>query len=72
MTDHDLAQALIVARDTEAEVRAYWLASNKAQDLAEADAALTAMRHATALRRSLETWSGTRAVRKSRQQVASS
>lgn len=61
MTDRELALALTHAKDLEASTRALM----KSEDLAERDAALTAMRLVTALRRSLETWVSLRAIRAS-------
>lgn len=61
MTDRDLAAALVLAQNTEQGLQAHWTASQ--QDLPERDAALVAGRHATALRRSLETWMALRATR---------
>lgn len=70
MTDRDLAAALIQAKDLEAGARQYWAKCQQRQDLAEADAALNLTRHVTAVRKALETWISTRAVRESRRFVS--
>lgn len=60
MTDRDLAASLVQARDLEISSKAVL----SKPDLAERDAAMIVFRHATALRKSLETWIATRAVRR--------
>lgn len=58
-TDAQLAEALDTAQTLERGARA----ALETTDLAERDAALIVTRHVTALRRSLESWIGTRAIR---------
>ena len=60
MSDSDIAAALASALDTEARARATW---ERTTDLPDKDAAVVIMRHATALRKSLEGWIGKRALR---------
>lgn len=60
MTDRELATALTRIGEIEQAARAHWA---QTAQLAEKDAALVAVRHATALRRSLESWIATRATR---------
>lgn len=62
MDDHQLAIALTEADRMERDSRAYW-SSLPVDNLAERDAALIVMRHATALKRSLEQWISARAMR---------
>ena len=59
LSDAQIAEALRTAQEIEHALRRAMVT----EDLAERDAAVTAARHATALRRSLESWIGTRAIR---------
>ena len=59
MSDRDLALALQSMKTLEQATRLQM----QTEDLAERDAAINAMRLATALRRSLETWVSLRALR---------
>ncbi|MDO8629454.1 MAG: hypothetical protein Q7R41_03080 [Phycisphaerales bacterium] len=59
MSVHDLARALEMVQGLEFATRA----AMQTEDLAERDAAINAMRLATALRRSLNTWAGLRLLR---------
>jgi len=61
MNAQQLAEALRDATALEARARAYWTAHK--DDLPERDASLVIVRHATALRRSLEQWISARALR---------
>lgn len=63
MTDRELAIALQQVQHLEAQTRAHFEACRARDDLAEADAAVIAYRHAVPLRRALETWTVTRAAR---------
>jgi len=60
MTDRDLAVALATTLQVEGQARATWVGT---EDLPDRDAALVVMRHATALRKSLEGWISKRALR---------
>lgn len=62
MTDHELALGLSDARRLEQAASLHWQAC-EVNDLAEKDASLIMRRHATALRKSIEMWIGTRAMR---------
>ena len=61
MSDDDLAQALAFALVLEKRARVYWQ-STPAPSLDERDAALTVVRHATAVIRSVESWMAVRAT----------
>lgn len=63
MTDRDLATALQDAEGVEALARAQWEASAKALDNQERESAVLVMRHAIALKRSLEQWMVARSSR---------
>lgn len=60
MTDHTLAHALLQANGVERGLREW---RNTSTDRDEKDAAVAALRHATALRKSLESCIGARAMR---------
>ena len=60
MSDDDLAQALAWALVLEKRARVYWQ-STPAPSLNERDAALTVVRHATAVIRAVESWMAVRA-----------
>lgn len=60
MHDDRLASALTSAMEIEGEARETWASTT---DLPDKDAALVVVRHATALRRSLEAWIAKRALR---------
>lgn len=62
MTDAELAAALRTAHDLEQRIKAYAQTLGP-HDLPERDAAQIAARQATALRKPLETWIATRALR---------
>jgi hypothetical protein len=62
MTDRDLAEAFSHASLLEQSARAYW-ERTPAEDLAERDAALVAVRLATPLRRQLQQWMAARVCR---------
>lgn len=64
MTDVEIAAALVWARDLEGASRECW--SQAGEDLAEKDAALVVYRQAVAVRRHLEAWVSTRAIRATR------
>ena len=61
MTDVELATALKHTIDLEAGARTVWQHA-RADDLVERDNALIVIRHATAMRKSIERWIGIRAV----------
>lgn len=61
MTDRDVALALGQATEMERVARLHWDAHR--EDLPERDASLVVLRHATALKRSLEQWISARALR---------
>lgn len=60
MTDAELARALQMATELEAAARKVWSVTT---DLPEKDSSQIALRHATAMRKSLEGWIGRRAMR---------
>lgn len=61
MTDREIAETLATATVTEQKARAHYMSS--VGDLPERDASLVVVRHATALKRSLEQWISARAMR---------
>lgn len=62
LDDRRLADALIDVSEIEQDAIAHWQDTDD-RDLVEKDRALIVKRHATALRKSIETWMGTRAMR---------
>jgi len=63
MTDQQLAAALVGATNTEAVLRAHCETARLTKDDTERLAAINAMRHVTAYRKSLETWIAERRFR---------
>lgn len=60
MTDHQIAWTLQTATEVEESARQAWSTTT---DLPDKDAAQAVLRHSIALRKSLERWIATRALR---------